>query len=352
MPTTSGCRLDRGLAARYERAEGTPGPRHGVVAPRAALLDPRSNEAIVLSASRLQDLGACPLRYFYASVLRLRAPDDPELDPDRWLDPLQRGSLLHAVYERTLREARIKGLSEKDERLEAIALEALASVVRRWKGEVPSPGDGIAGREVAALQEDACSFVRMVREHGAQWSRLEMKFGLDGAEPLVLDVPGGNVRVRGAVDRVDEDLGGLCVIDYKTGTVRDHEGGTGVFHGGRRLQHALYAEAAERALGRTVVRSAYHFPTRRGENEIIRYARPDLAGLPELLAHLLDGVAAGAFVPTDEADDCRFCDFAPLCRAGEAGWGKVESPPAAWSKELMATGVHPAFVHLKAARAF
>jgi len=196
------------------------------------------------------------------------------------------------------------------------------------------------------------SFVRMVREQSAPWARLEMRFGQDGAEPLVLAVQGSELRLRGAIDRVDEDLEGLHVVDYKTGLVRDYEGGKGVFHGGRRLQHAIYAEAAERAMGRPVVKAAYHFPTRRGENEIIAYPRIALAALPDLLAHLLDAAADGAFVPTDAADDCRFCDFRAVCRVREAGWGALDSPRAEWCKELMATGVHDAFRHLKATRSF
>ena len=28
-----------------------------------------------------------------------RPPSDPEYDPESWLDPMQRGSLLHALYE-------------------------------------------------------------------------------------------------------------------------------------------------------------------------------------------------------------------------------------------------------------
>jgi hypothetical protein len=344
--------LHQGILAAQERASGAPGPHHGVVPPRPHLLDPRLNGAVVLSASRLQELGACPLRYLFAAVLRLQPPDDPELDPDCWLDALQRGNLLHAVYERTLREAKAGGLLENGGDLEPLALGVLASLVRRWKDEVPSPGEGVLRREITGLVEDVRSFVRMVREHGARWCRLEMRFGLEGAEPLVLELAKGPVQVRGAVDRVDEDLEGLHVVDYKTGTVRDHEGGKGAFHGGRRLQHALYAEAAERALQRPVVEASYHFPTRRGENEIVTYPRAALTRLPDLLGHLLDGVAAGSFVPTDEPDDCRFCDFSSMCRVVDAGWGKVESPLARWSKEAMASGDHRAFAHLSAARRF
>jgi ATP-dependent helicase/nuclease subunit B len=344
--------LDRGLKAHGERTVGVPGVHHGVVTPRPDVLDPRRNEDVVLSASRLEDLGACPLRYFFKTVLRLYPPDDPECDPDRWLDALQKGSLLHGVFEQTLREAKNRGITRSDAALDPLALEMLHGAAQTARDTIPSPGEGVVQRELAGLQEDVRAFVRMIREHGANWVRLEMKFGLDGKEILALPVAGGAVRLRGAVDRVDEDLQGMKVIDYKTGVPRDYQGGTGVFNGGRRLQHALYAEAAERILGGHVVAGEYHFPTRRGENQVVPFPRISMAGLPDLLGRMLDGVEAGTFVPTDSGDDCRFCDFAPVCRAKSGDWGKQESPLAAWSEEQMALGLHPQFEHLRRTRRF
>ncbi len=344
--------LDRGLAAHRERASGDPGPYHGVVAPRPDELDPRRRTDLVLSASRLEDLGACPLRYFYRTVLRLYPPDDPELVPDRWLDPLQRGSLLHAVYEETLREAKAQGVTTSEASLEGLALEALRRALGRAREQIPSPGDGVVQREIAALEEDVRSFVRMVLEHGAPCAKLEMKFGLEGAEPLVLDLEGGELRLRGAIDRVDVDLHGMRVIDYKTGVPYDYEGGTGTFNGGRRLQHAVYAVAAERLLGGEDVAGEYHFPTRRGENDIKRFAAADLRPVRALLDRLLDVVAGGGFVPTESSDDCRFCDYAAICRARDSGWGRIESPLADWSEQRLNLGLHPPFALLKRVRGF
>lgn len=344
--------LERGSSARIERESGDPGPYHGIVAARPDALDPRRNPSIVLSASKLESLGACPLRYLFQSVLRLRPPDDPELDPDRWLDALRKGSLLHGVYEETLREARARGIRDADAALEPLAMEVLGRAVAEARAQVPAPGDGVLQREISGLEEDVRSFVRMVRESGAPWVKLEMKFGLAGGDPLVLALAEGEVRLRGAVDRVDENLHGMRVVDYKTGTPRDYEGDTGTFHGGRRLQHALYAEAAERLLGGEVVAGEYHFPTRRGQNHVVRFDRLALTGVTELLDRLLDIVAAGGFVPTDTPDDCRYCDFAAVCRARTGAWGGVTSPMASWSAEQLAVGLHPAFHRLRAVRGF
>src|SRR5439155_22445153 len=78
-------------------------------------LDPRDREDVALSASRLEALGGCGLRYFYASVLRVRPPDDPVFDPERWLDALRRGTLLHSVYDRLLDDARAAGIAFEDD---------------------------------------------------------------------------------------------------------------------------------------------------------------------------------------------------------------------------------------------
>ena len=343
-------RLGAGLAAQRARL-GEPGVYHGVVSPRPELLDPRRSPSIVVSASRLQALGTCPLRYLHEAVLGIHPPDDPELDPDRWLDALRSGSLLHAVYEQTLREARGRGVAMSEDAFEALALDALAQGIARMRVEVPVPGEGALRRETAARQNDVRSFVRLVRERGAPWIALELKFGLGHDEPVAIDVPGGVLRLRGAVDRVDEDLSGLTVIDYKTGMAWDFAG-TGTFAGGRRLQHALYALVAEARLRGTVVRGEYHHPTMRGQNEVVPFDRLRIAGVHGLLGLMLDGVASGRFVPTDSADDCKFCHFAEVCRAREAGHSKMESPLAEWSGQHANSGLSPAFAEFKRVRTY
>lgn len=344
-------RIDAGLHAVEERG-GTPGPHHGVIDPRPDRLDARRNEKLTLSASRLEALGACPLRYLYASVLWLRPPDDPELDPDRWLDPLQRGTILHAVFEGTLRTAHERGIQLTDPAFLQLALDALEVHATRAKEEIPAPGEGVRRRELSGLADDVRSFVRMLRERLPHWVALELRFGTGEDDHLVLQLPGGEIRLRGAVDRVDEDLHGLRVVDYKSGVARGYGGNSGTFAGGRRLQHAIYAEAAERILGGDVVAGEYHFPTRRGENEVHAFSRVEMAALPELLGHMLDAVEAGTFVPTDDPDDCRFCDFAAVCRVRQGAFGKVDSPMADWSKEYLQMGLSPAFEHLRKVRTF
>ena len=345
-------RLDAGLATQAARRDGMPGPVHGVIAARPEELDPRRNPSIVVSASRLEDLGACPLRYLHKSVLKVYPPDDPELDPERWLDPLRRGGLLHEVFETTLREARVQKVKIEDSGFEGLAVQTLTDCLHRLELDVPVPGEGVKRRERSALEEDLRSFVRMIRQRTAPWVALEMQFGLGTDDPVTIVLEEGELRLRGAIDRVDENLEGVHVVDYKTGIPREFEGKTGAFNGGRRLQHALYAHAAEQRLGGTVVAGEYHFPTRRGENQAFVFSRMALGGLTSLLGHMLDSVATGNFVPTERAEDCQYCDYAEVCRSRTGSFGKVESPLADWSAEHLNAGLWPAFAQLKRVRTF
>ena len=141
------------------------------------------------------------------------------------------------------------------------------------------------------------------------------------------------------------------MIDYKTGVPRDFAG-TGAFFGGRRLQHALYALVTEARMDGDVATGEYHFPTMRGQHQTVSFDRLQRAGIGELLGLMLDGAAAGRFVPTERGDDCRFCEFAEVCRVQVTSFGKTTAPLADWSEQHLNAGVWPAFENLKRVRTF
>jgi ATP-dependent helicase/nuclease subunit B len=174
----------------------------------------------------------------------------------------------------------------------------------------------------------------MVREDGPRFIELERKFG-HADDPVSITLPDGSrLNLRGAIDRIDKlEDGRLVIIDYKTGSNLRYGGRSGVFDGGRRLQHVLYAEAAKRLFDADVSSAEYHFPSRRSENHRARYSPADLRDGLGLVTDLLDMVANGWFIPTNQSDDCRFCDFATVCRVKVDGYGKVDSALADWSRE-------------------
>jgi ATP-dependent helicase/nuclease subunit B len=320
--------LDRGLRAKVARDRRELTTHHGRIGARERL-DPRRNPELVVSASRLEALGTCPRRYMLRYVLGIWPPDDPDMQPDRWLSPLDRGSLLHAVYERALQFARDQHCGVQEQAFERIALDVLDREVAYWRQAVPPPGRAVYDVEVAGLREDLLSFVQMVRGAAGEWIALERRFGRDAEEPVELVVPGGPIRIAGAIDRVDRlKDGGLVIIDYKTGSPYGYSRRTGLYNGGRRLQHVLYAAVATKLFGEPVVRAEYHFPTVKGKNHPAPYDVAELSGGFEVVDRLLDLVARGHFHPTDDPDDCKFCDYAVVCRADAGG-----SPPASWAKQ-------------------
>ncbi len=323
----------RGAQAVEAHQRPAPSSWTGQLEPRP-MLDPRVDRNRVVSATALEALGACPRRYLFKSVLGLRPPDDPTFDPDRWLTALDRGGLLHRVYERTLRACRERGDEPDDDGFLQEALRVLSREIAHARDVHPTPSAEVRERERRALEEDVRSFVTLVAERGAHWRSLERKFGFDDVPPVEVKLYQGSMELRGAIDRIDDLDDGLLVVDYKTGSAYTAEGDTGTFHGGRRLQNVLYTMAARELEDAPVARMEYHYPTRKARNTVLGFTPKQLASGPFLIDRMLDGVRAGAFPPTDDPDDCRWCDFRSLCRVRGEG-DRSESPFAEWTRSAL-----------------
>lgn len=328
--------LTRGLDAASARSGEALTVHHGFLPEAAGRFDP-VREGRPISATSLQMLAECPLKWLYHYALGLRPPDDVEYDPDTWLDPRDTGSLLHTVFERFVREYRgrqgeLAGEAAR-ERLEDITRDEIA----RWRKDVPPPGEAVFASEVLRILEIARGFLDLEREQAAKapgaWLDAEYGFGR-GEEAVSLELPDGRrLPIEGFVDRVDRLAdGSLRIIDYKTGSVFRYlrSGKDTPLKGGRTLQAALYAHAVARLLEAEVSRSGYWFPK---VTRIVEYGAEDLRAGPAVVASLLDHPARGVFVPTTDAGACGFCDYAPICRVErDERFHKTTSPLAAWAK--------------------
>jgi RecB family exonuclease len=250
-------------------------------------------------------------------VLKVEAPEEVRFDRSRWLDPLQRGSLIHEVLCAFMTRLRPTGEDVSARRhaglMEEIAGEALA----RWKGEIPPPSEAIFEAERKDILEALAIFMSAEENRAEKGRPVEFELEIAGQR---LDLGGGRSFVlRGFIDRVDrltEDA--YRVLDYKTGNPADYEELV-EFGRGRMIQHALYAVALERMLasrpegGRPrVTRSGYLFPSRRGEG-LDRIVKDfDRGRLMALLNDLLALIRKGYFIAGPQAK-CKFCDYAPVC---------------------------------------
>jgi RecB family exonuclease len=224
--------LRRAQAAVEERPAPEPlgAPRDPAV---LAVLAARDRE----SARGLEAFAGCPVRWLIEHVLR-PGPVDP--DPE----PMRRGSLGHAVLERTLRGLKARTGSA---RLTAATLPEALAELHAAIGELSAASRTTAGKAAArALEVDLERYIRHEATTGAGYEPADLEWSFDA---LMI----GGVAVSGRVDRIDRDGSRAIVRDYKGKTV--YAGARWAEDG--RIQAALYAIAVREQLGVDVVGALY-----------------------------------------------------------------------------------------------
>ncbi len=288
-----------------------------------------------VSATALEGYAACPRSFLFSHLLGIELPEDVALEPGRWLDPLERGRLLHEFYRRFL--SRLKAAKERRDpaKHSQLAGTLLDEVIAEWRKLVPPPSEAVFEAERSVLHRSLGVFLKEEDHVPAPGpgvpENFELSFGLkddaggSSPEPVEVALPGGKcLLLRGRIDRIDRlaQPGAWAVWDYKTGKAKDYRS-AGYTAGGSQLQHVLYACAAEQILRRLgeknprVVVSGYLFPTERSEGNVCvpRDARRRGEGLA-VVNDLLDAMASGIFLAT--GDGCRYCDWAAACYGDEA----------------------------------
>ena len=82
-----------------------------------------------------------------------------------------------------------------------------------------------------------------------------------------------------------------------------------------RLRHRLLREVDPQA---KVNYFGYFFPSPRAGGERIQWTTGDLKSGDAVLLQICDAISAGTFIATNEKNDCKFCDYKPICGEPEA----------------------------------
>ena len=225
----------------------------------------------IFSANRLDTFGQCPWQFFGRYILHLEPPDEPQ----RRLDPLQRGTFAHNVLFEVMTNLR----DETDGRFSLATVEAkrlievLDSAVAKESARMVrvSAYPELLSIQLAQVHRQLRSYLISQQPQCANVEHLsfELGFGME-ADPdnpqdaasdehtVSLETPAGPVQVRGRVDRVDrlhtDDGEGLFVIDYKTGQLPTHKD----IDAGRNLQLPIYTEVVERMGHQQCLGGAFH----------------------------------------------------------------------------------------------
>jgi RecB family exonuclease len=294
---------------------------------RTASEDPRyhgtvgARDGTTYAVSRVERYLECPFKYFAAQVLQL----EEERDDESGLTALERGQLLHGVFEsffEAWRERGRTGVSAADldealalfEEVAEVQLQALPAGDRALErtyllGSAAAPG--LAGRAFAVEIEQGIGVTERLLEYA-----FEGTFDFESAAGTRA------VRVRGKADRVDLlDDGTLRIVDYKLGRAPK---------AGRALQLPIYGICAQQQLARErgtalpIARAGY--VAFKEKNAFV-----DLAGKSgDVAAALRDGqqkfldaitrIEAGAYPPSpDEPWTCTRCGFPQVCRKDYVG---------------------------------
>lgn len=269
-----------------------------------------------LSASRLELYARCPMQFYYHEVLRIQPKEAPEFDRTRWLNAMERGSLLHEIFERYYAPW-LEAEQEHDrERLSRITEEVLLAYEER----IPAPSPQILRKEADSIRRDTEIFFKQEQERSPKPVHLELQLHEEGA-PFELELSDElTLPLRGFIDRVDR-VGPhqYRIVDYKTGKPSKYKE-QDYFAGGTQLQHALYSVAARQWLRKKgvdpeaeVVEAAYYFPTEKGLGEEVVRLQNRKDELVQLLEQLLGSMKNGVFPPTGEPAHCTYCDYAEVC---------------------------------------
>lgn len=292
-------------------------------------LDPRENQDIILSASRLEKFAKCPYSYFLKYVLRVRPLEEIKIEKGEWLDAIQRGSLLHDLFYRFMSELTAKKEKPSMHKHKALIEKLADDIIERVKEDIPPPGDAVFEQERKRILKSAEVFLRLEEAHCKSSDPIlfEVPFGcmdedtpVGLREPVEMDLENNKkIKIRGRIDRIDRvDKHEYVIWDYKTGSTygyKDNE----ILSGGKVIQHALYAVAAEVILKKTgedkkpVVRqSGYFFPTEKGTGRRFLKVRNDET-VKELLKIIFDIMRSGAFIASAEKESCTYCDYISVC---------------------------------------
>lgn len=322
--------LSEGLKATESRQSNKVTQYDGKIVTSGGDLDPRENKNLVMSASMIEKLAACPFSYFLYYVLKVRPQDEVIAKKGEWLDPMQRGKLLHDLFYVFMKEITAKNEKPSVKSHQKLIERLAEKIIKTYKEDIPPPGEAVYEQERRQLLKTALVFLRVEEEHCRECTPLffelafgfgdDMQSGLGLKEPIEISIGNGkSIRLRGRIDRVDK-IGDhdYEIWDYKTGSTYGHTD-NGCFSGGKTVQHALYALAAEIILKKAgqdkvpnVKRSGYFFPSEKGTGKRLARGRDNKA-LGEVLNSLCDIIKTGLFVSSYDKSSCTYCDYAGVC---------------------------------------
>lgn len=297
------------------------------------------------SGTALETLAECSRKAFFRYRLKLYPLDDVEVKVDRWLDPLQRGTLIHRILNAYFdldtdgenRQALVDIVEKECVMMQEDEPYILYEVYLREKEEI----------------YNICKNIIDLTEADTEWEILinELAFGtkdrkfnkIFGVLPKIkVDIADTSIQVAGSIDRIDvhkENPNKLRIVDYKTGNrsyferkLRENIGSRGKpvydYSETEKFQHYIYMKALEEILNTRrdlfpnpeIQTFKYVFADNRSSSVIkIDFNQDFMEDIEERIKYLInmDILLADKDVVYDweRYGKCNYCDYKLICMA-------------------------------------
>ncbi|HXG01825.1 MAG TPA: ATP-dependent DNA helicase, partial [Candidatus Binatia bacterium] len=239
-------------------------------------------DELMLSHKQVDDYQTCPLKYRYVHILRV---------PILRHHTVVYGNTIHKVVEYYLRRRAVGNYTPLED--------LLAVYEREWENQGFLTWQHQEARKAAGRQA-LTRFWHREEAEGTKptWVEKEFLFTL------------GPDRVRGRFDRVDEDLLGAVIVDYKTSDVTRQKDADR--RAAESLQLKIYALAWREMTGALPQRVELRFV----DSQAVGRHRPTDDDLQEAIAAVkaaAAGIRARRFEATPSRGACRTCAFSQIC---------------------------------------
>lgn len=305
---------------------------------------------VIKSATALETLAECPRKFYLKYLMGLSPKEDIEIRVDRWLDASTKGIIVHEVLNNYF------NLNEEEQTKDKLVELVEEQCILAEKENVYLLHE-VYLREKQNLI-DACQNIIDITINDIEWKVLvnELSFGdkakknneIFGMIPnQKIDIMGLELDISGAIDRVDisrTDESKFRIVDYKTGNMSNFDKKLRVTTGRgknkdydysqtQKLQYYIYKKALEKILEskyisskQEVKRFTYIFEGHENNGTIdLDFNEEFIEIIENRIKNLLDMdiLKSQDEVIYDPEENCKYCDYSPICIA-DKDLAKVE----------------------------
>ena len=288
---------------------------------------------MVFSASSIDVFLSCPKKFFYKYIAKLDPREDDEYERTAWLDPAQKGTLIHSILENYVKNVIIELniINFDNSKFEGIFDAECNNMIEK----VPYLSETAYNMQKKEYKRDCKNAIDNLLERMNDENfvpvRTEMGFGKDN--PVEIQVNGvDTIKFTGSIDRVDS-LGEnkYRIVDYKTGKYEKMKNKRNDTHD-LLIQDYIYALVLEKVFDDTkkeVIQSSYEFPCD-GNAQLKTKITPEVKGdtlskLEEILNSIrkmeYEGCNENKEKYIDYERTCKYCKYSELCNAEINAWG-------------------------------